>query len=165
MRSSDEEFEKRVKEMDAQLLERIQKYGYTFVAVGSSQTTPNFTYTVGLAKKGFPEIVLFGLEPQTAMTLIVSIVREWEDNGAHRIGIYKSLIETKDGVDCDCEINLVTSEEVIEKYCKMTRYVVGIQNYNVAQLTVGDEQGRSISHPDYDNSRLNQFILPKVAIQ
>lgn len=99
------------------------------------------------------------------MTIISSIVREWEDNGAHRIGIYKSLVKTKAGVDCDCEINLVTSEEVIEEYCRMTRYVVGIQDYNVAQLTVGDEQGRSISHPDFDINCFNQFILPKVAIQ
>jgi len=154
------------KEVDAlrsKIIERVDKYGYTFVYVGASKTTPSFVYTVGLAKKSFPEIIAFDLEHSLAQGIICDVVNEWAKLGTHRVGIYPDLVTLVGGQPCNCEINIVTSEEVIEKYVRLTRHVLDIDHYHVAQLTPSDLSGRSISDPDFKND-VNMFILPSVKI-
>lgn len=40
---------------------------------------PSFVYTVGLARRGLPELVVYGLPPKTARDVLLSAVRGIED--------------------------------------------------------------------------------------
>lgn len=67
-------------------LANIEEYGLHIQAVGPSEEAPNgFVYTVGMTKHGFPELICFGLHPQTIypfMNKVYSELKNGERNKA-----------------------------------------------------------------------------------
>jgi hypothetical protein len=62
----------------------IDRYGMMVQWVGAGADTPAFAYTVGLAKLDHPELIIFGLSPQTAQGVlntmglaVVAKTRRW----------------------------------------------------------------------------------------
>lgn len=62
----------------AQIAERIEKNGYTFIQTSistESEEQAGVTYTIGLAEKGLPEVVAVGISGQAAMAAIVKVLQ------------------------------------------------------------------------------------------
>lgn len=53
--------------------EKVAEFGHTYQHVMDSVP---MTYTVGLTGQGFPELVLFGLPPQTAQAVLGTVVEK-----------------------------------------------------------------------------------------
>jgi hypothetical protein len=54
------------KTVEANMDAMIARYGWAVQGVGAGPDGPTFTYTVGLAAKGLPEIIVFGLPMKIA---------------------------------------------------------------------------------------------------
>ena len=54
----------------AEMLAMIDKHGWMVQAVFGSKEQPGFAYTVGLAAKGFPELIIFSMPPEAARTTL-----------------------------------------------------------------------------------------------
>ena len=64
---------------------KIDKYGYTCISVGPELETPPFTYSVGFQRNyGEPDIILVGLEPNLAHSLIEEFAGKLK--AGHRFG-------------------------------------------------------------------------------
>jgi hypothetical protein len=75
-----------VDEADQDLLNRIQKHGWAVIRV-SGDDGPDFAYSIGLyAKFGQPEIIILGLEPDTAHKLINDVGEAMERGTLVRAG-------------------------------------------------------------------------------
>jgi hypothetical protein len=59
----------------------IARYGWAVQGVFGSDTSPTFSYTVGLAAKGLPEIVVFGLPAQVAHQFLNDLGRRFTSTG------------------------------------------------------------------------------------
>ena len=82
-----------------QALTKIETYGYTCIAVGADEDTPSFTYSVGMQKTyGEPDIVIVGLEPRLAMSLIEEFAAKLKkgDRFGHKMQKVSQIIQTFD---------------------------------------------------------------------
>lgn len=57
-----------------QVTERIAEFGHTYQHVTGGGSDVPFTYTVGLTAQGFPELIVFGLPPQTSQAVLGPVV-------------------------------------------------------------------------------------------
>lgn len=60
---------------------KIAKHGWAAVSIFSEEETPPFSYSVGLSRLGLPEILVFGLPPDTAGSLINDVGRKMREEG------------------------------------------------------------------------------------
>lgn len=65
----------------ASMDDMIARYGFAVQGVFGSDTSPAFSYTVGLAAKGVPEIIVFGLPPQVAHAFLNALGRRFTTDG------------------------------------------------------------------------------------
>lgn len=59
----------------------IAKYGWAVQAVFAGDDSPAFAYTVGLSKKGLPEVIVFGLPQQVAHRFLNDMGRRFTNSG------------------------------------------------------------------------------------
>jgi len=65
------------KKINAMLAEKIAKFGWTIIAVGSDGVNPGYSYTVGLFEKfNHPEMIVFGLPQEVAHHIIHDVANE-----------------------------------------------------------------------------------------
>lgn len=63
-----------------ELLDKIEKFGWTFIGVGAGEGEPSFTYTCGLTDKyGHPELVIIGLPPRQAQIVLEEMCAKVRD--------------------------------------------------------------------------------------
>jgi hypothetical protein len=72
---------KDVKIYQAGIDDMIARYGWAVQGVFGSPTSPAFSYTVGLAAKGLPEIIVFGLPSQVAHQFLNALGRRFTADG------------------------------------------------------------------------------------
>ena len=63
-------------ERDQTIRFNIKKYGWHLTGVGPSESSPNFTYSIGLTEKGFSELIIFGLPMKLSAYFINMIGNE-----------------------------------------------------------------------------------------
>ena len=51
----------------------IDAHGWAVLSVGASKETPTYTYTIGLSKRGYPELLVMGLTPSVAQPVLNAI--------------------------------------------------------------------------------------------
>jgi hypothetical protein len=89
--------------------EMIDRYGVMVQWVGAGADTPAFAYTVGLAKLDHPELIIFGLSPQTAQGVlnsmglaVVAKTRRWGPGRSDDVfggAMPAMLVEVRDSAD------------------------------------------------------------------
>jgi hypothetical protein len=91
------------------ITEIIDRCGVMVQWVGAGADTPAFAYTVGLAKLDHPELIIFGLSPQTAQGVlnsmglaVVAKTRRWGPGRSDEVfsGVVPAmLVEVRDSAD------------------------------------------------------------------
>jgi hypothetical protein len=66
---------------EAGMDDMIAKHGWAVQGVFGSPTSPSFSYSVGLAAKGLPEVIVFGLPPQVAAQFLNELGRRFTTEG------------------------------------------------------------------------------------
>ena len=89
--------------------EIIDRCGLMVQWVGAGADTPAFAYTVGLAKLDHPELIIFGLSPQTAQGVlnsmglpVVAKTRRWGPGRSNDVfggAMPALLVEVRDSAD------------------------------------------------------------------
>lgn len=59
----------------AKLADIIAEHGWALLSVLAGENSPRFTYTVGLAGKGLPELIIFGLDQTSARPVLNDLAR------------------------------------------------------------------------------------------
>ena len=87
----------------------INQYGLMVQWVSAGEDAPAFAYTVGLAKLDHPELIIFGLSPQTAQGVlnsmglaVVAKTRRWGPGRSDDVfggAVPALLVEVRDSAD------------------------------------------------------------------
>lgn len=144
--------------MDKELEERIDKYGFTFMGVFSTedQTGTNFVYTIGLTEKGLPEVFVSGnFALQSLQHLAGTVAEELVQhalNGTQPVlGIRTELF------NLPVELRSVQN---VNKLNGATRFYG--DRVRVIQLVWSDDQGNMPHEAGYDHEKFPQEILPAI---
>src|SRR5215218_3104506 len=72
-----EEFEKLFSAVD----EGLREVGWFALSIVGEGEGPDYTFTIGLALRGWPDLVIYGLEPDTAYCALGNAIQEWTKLG------------------------------------------------------------------------------------
>jgi hypothetical protein len=130
-------------DLDLSIINNIAKFGYAFVGVNDIDDVdpvPAYVYTVGLFRKGMPELFISGnMEQKTAMEIINKVITMWEKDGKVRVGRINNFLKV---VKKKMPIQLV---HVDANLCKARMIEVSklfpSQAYDVVQIFWPDEKG------------------------
>jgi hypothetical protein len=132
----------------------IARVGWMVTAVFGSEGEPEFAYTVGLAAKGWPELIVFGLPPQTAMA-VLNILAERLTDG-------KTVVRDE---PLDYVLEGATVTVIDADRTKADKYMHAARNrdeqYRAAQVVWPDPQHRMPWDEGYDK-RYAQLVLRTV---
>lgn len=53
----------------------VNDHGWAVLSVGASPTCPTYTYTIGLTKRGYPDVFVMGLTPSVAQPILNAIAQ------------------------------------------------------------------------------------------
>lgn len=152
-----EEFARRVKAFHASIDERIEKYGHTHISVFPSKHHPGsqFTYSIGLAKKDRPELIVMGnLAQQCAMGMICDVANSWEKNdGQIKLGINTELFTVP------VLLREVTSQFVRDKFVMASQRRYG-KKIRTVQIIWADDNGFLPGERGYNSKKFKQIVLP-----
>lgn len=139
--------------------DQIDRLGWTVVVVTGSVSTPPFSYTVGLAKIGLPEILVTGLSDSPMGPLIIIIAEQvFKNKEAFNEGVYSGPLKLKDGNGLRIALRKVSDlTHVQENYIlgAVSRYGTGVQ---CMQLIWGDDKNVLPTEPGY-NPSMQQPLL------
>lgn len=119
----------------AKIWSDIDKHGISIISTATIDNRP-FTYTIGHCLKGWPELIVFGLDPVDAQMMFNELHRIWEERG------YPAQPETEykfEGAKCPFYFVEVDPEKNDHTHC------VGLitrNEYRVLQIIVPDPEGR-----------------------
>lgn len=137
-------------EADRRLIENVARYGTHVVKVGSSRPTPtpDWAYTIGLHHRfNHPEVVLFGLRPDLAHTLL-NDVRDMVAEG-HRFEDGSVTDQVLDGRPCAFrEVRPVWHDD----YFGVMRWYYHREPVRVLQLFWPDRENRFPWQPGFDTT-------------
>ncbi len=60
----------------------VQQHGYTVQGVFGTAEHPSFTYTIGLSRQQWPEIIVVGMNPRTAGVILNTLVVQCGERGS-----------------------------------------------------------------------------------
>lgn len=67
--------------MLASLEAMIDRYGWAVQAVFPGEDSPGFAYSVGMADRGLPDVIVFGLPPEIAQRFVNHVCSEMAEKG------------------------------------------------------------------------------------
>lgn len=118
----------------------IAKYGWhsfgIFPTKDDSPDKANFTYTVGLREKGFPELIIIGLPNESAHALIGDAIKQFERNGVPKDGQVDATLANMPLVYRE----VPTEEAAKEHTCWVGNYYKN-NDYKVIQIVWPDRAG------------------------
>jgi hypothetical protein len=144
----------------AELAGKIEKFGYTQLVIFPTEEDPDtvkFMYTIGLTKKGFPEILVSGnLTNQGAMDIIAEVASDLErNNGQIEMGVRDDLFSVR------VELRDVTSPVARNEYVCQAVEMYGEQ-VRVIQVVWADPNNFLPNEEGYDSAKCVQEFLPMV---
>jgi len=110
----------------------IREYGWGVQAVFASEDGPGFAYTVGLARKGLPEIIVFGLPPEAAHPFLNQLGRRFETEGVPALDV--DLFDVAEGYPARL---LPVSRSAADEYMFATKH--RYPGYSAVQLVWCDK--------------------------
>lgn len=154
-----------MKEMESQIIERIKTYGYTFINVSDPDSdAPDFTYSVGLTQRAWPELLLIGnLPPRLAQYILTEIASKWVAADGPVMGRMDDIIVTVDGTSLPLQVREVDPTVAMRDYtCAVTKLYPDYESRRCVQVLWPDADGVLPIEPCY-NTKMTQPLLPEVA--
>lgn len=155
-----EQIQRAAETLGAELASKIEKFGYTQLVIFPTEDDPDtvkFMYTIGLTKKGFPEILVSGnLTNQGAMDIIAGVVGDLErNNGQIQMGVRDDLFSVR------VELRDVTSPVARDEFVCQAVQMYGEQ-VRVIQVVWADLNNVLPHEEGYDDAKCVQEFLPMV---
>lgn len=147
-----EELARRRKAFDRQVDDTIARVGWVVMAVGSSDTTPAFAYTVGLSQANLPELVIVGnLAPGTLGNIINPIAQKmFIDKEAIKVGPATSGFVLKTNEELRLEVRVVIDRKrALQNYVIQAADLYG-PGVDVMQVIWGDDKNVLPTEPGYN---------------
>lgn len=63
----------------------IEKYGWTVMSVLGTEEQPSYSYTVGLAAKDLPDLIMIGIDPEAARQILNDCVQKLLNKETHPV--------------------------------------------------------------------------------
>ena len=147
------------REYDLRLIERIEKYGYTFVAVRPRDNYPEdgvgFTYTAGRARVNKPDLIASGnLPPEVAQYLLGKAAEHLDAGGS--LGILDALVNVR------VKLVNVTSIDMLENYALSAVRFANGGNVKIVQVLWADDKNILPGEDGYDNVKFTQQIFTPI---
>lgn len=95
----------------------IKRVGWMVQGVFTGPNTPDFAYTVGLAAKGLPELIIFGLPQEVAMNVLNALARKLVSRESVLVGT--PINEVFEG--CACML-IEADRENTDEYMYQAKY-------------------------------------------
>ncbi|WIX82147.1 DUF4262 domain-containing protein [Amycolatopsis carbonis] len=134
----------------AEILDRVQEYGWCVQGVLGTGPRPPWAYTVGLTAHGLPELVVTGLPPHASILLLGAAAERSFGSGPPRPGEVFSL-------------RGLPSVEVVALTAPSAHLSVAVSLYGhdirALQLVHADEAGRFPWSPSYRDGLGGQPVL------
>ncbi|SAK59762.1 hypothetical protein AWB81_01891 [Caballeronia arationis] len=157
---SPEQIDATAEALRSELAAKIEKYGYTQLVIFPTEDDPDvvkFMYTIGLTKKGLPEILVSGnVTNQGAMDMIASVVSELErNNGQIKLGVRDDLFSVR------VDLRDVTSPVARDEYACQAVTMYG-EHVRVLQVVWADLNNVLPNEEGYDSAKCVQELLPMI---
>ena len=83
---------------DDEIAESVASHGWHAIAVGASEASPDFTYTIGLCQtSAHPDVVLFGLPQDVAYPILANLVAKVRAGTSFEVpGSYSGVIRDRE---------------------------------------------------------------------
>lgn len=147
MNTNIDEYIKRVKSL-------ISEHGFMIQSVFGSDTSSQFSYSIGFHNFGWPEIIIVGLSRHKSHAIISNIKNEMETNKIILAGsIMKDLANLKTAF-------ISVSEKSKKEYCTQIFNYYKHWNFDVLQLVWPDKNEKFHWEPDFqkDFNRLQTLL-------
>jgi hypothetical protein len=133
--------------------ENIARTGVSVVGVGSSETEPTFSYSVGFSDRGWPEVIIVGLCPTIAMHLVNNLAKR---DDPPQVG--ETLLDI---ATVPLRVGAVSETNVEEYLCQAVFRAVrwGKEKPTAVQLVYPDTECRFPDNPAYNLPPVVQPIL------
>jgi hypothetical protein len=145
-------------EMVTDLHMKIAKFGHThLVDCGHHDNRPKHMYTVGLAAKGLPELVVSGnLTNKCCMMMLCDVAHYLSEHpDDYKLGIRDDLFTVR------WELRDVTSENVLREYVPYAVELYG-DKVRVLQVIWADQNSVLPNEPGFDVEKCTQEVFAKL---
>ena len=137
----------------------IARVGWMIQGVMAGENTPPFAYTIGLSQFNLPELLLVGLNAQTAAGILNPIAEQMKVNKeAIKVGPTPSGFKLRTGEDLRLEVR-----QVDDKYRAVTEYLIQAHDrygsrLNVLQVIWADDKNVLPTEPGYNLDMVQPLI-------
>lgn len=136
----------------------IAAHGWAVLSQERVGANPPFSYTVGLAAKGIPELIMVGLEPATARSALNRIANRLAAGESLMCG--QPLLEIIPGM---AVVPRSVPPDVAEKMMRFTHLLAMSKPWSASQIVWPDPAGRFPGDADYETRWLS--IQPMLELQ
>lgn len=77
-----------LEQVRSEIRRKLQAHGWTAITI-LDRANP-YTYSLGFTQKGLPELVVFGIDPETVRSVLGEIFREVQAGRPYRKGLYQA---------------------------------------------------------------------------
>jgi hypothetical protein len=159
-------------EMTARIQKEIDETDFAIISVPQSKVDePPFHYTIGLSRRGWPELFFSGHLPKEAYAIAIATIVDnlWHGSAQPPTGVFQDAMETNVG-KLPLAIVLVPHELVEVKYkLQVSRFLPGMI-FDVAQVFMSDARGNFPQdanyepHPMMKQDLLNDAIVVRSSV-
>lgn len=124
---------------------KIRKHGFTVISVGADEDFPPFSYTVGLAAKGLPELVMVGLHPEIMHPVLLQAAARVHKGEAFEVSERKPELIA----NFDCLVGAVVPEW-FSQVLRIAFFECEDETFSARQIIWPDANGVFPGEPDFD---------------
>lgn len=156
-----EDQDEKVRYLGLGLEAKIQEHGYTFIGVFDPDgKNPTFAYSLGLSRRGWPEVLLIGnIHPRVIEAILTDLIKSWEANGSPIIGDNADAIKFADGSSHPLRVVPVDATHAVEHYARQAPTYADEHHVEVVQVCWPDQNGVYPQDEGY-NTAMTQPLLP-----
>lgn len=141
--------------------EKIRLYGHSTVSVLPGKEPDDFayTYTVGMAEKGWPELILTSLHPKTGEMILVEVVKRLR----HLNEVPEAGMIVEKALNVPIKLGAVSAIQIPKRFKIAMNRVnqLGLPDEAVTALQAiwPDTEGKFPGDPGYDRENFPQVIM------
>jgi hypothetical protein len=140
---------KTAKQVNDSMDAMIARYGWAIQGVFPGDDTPGFTYTVGMAAHGLPDVIVFGLPMDIAHPFLNQVCLRMKEEGP--LPLDTNLDDVANGLPTQF---VAVPREEADKYMFATRRRHA--DYTAIQMVWPDAKGKFPWDPEFDPRFIDQ---------
>ena len=152
----------KMQEVKNNIANMAKQYGHTVMYIFGDEDSPSFHYTVGLWDTyGHPEIIVFGLPPETGKTILNIVAEKIKDKGTPNKLVFQTGVDQNDIANLPLQFIDAKPKYVNEHFMAAINYNKTDQ-FPIMQLVLCDRNGKFPWDKDCDKDfKLVQPLLNK----